>query len=69
MLSPRSQLSKKDENIMSSGMNTISLQDKENTVSSYTVHDKSEKEADYFTRAQPVKGIWLKPFVVCVFAF
>ncbi|XP_056436927.1 ribonucleoside-diphosphate reductase subunit M2-like [Gadus chalcogrammus] len=31
MLNARSQLSKKDENIMSSGMNSISLQDKENT--------------------------------------
>ncbi|XP_030200805.1 ribonucleoside-diphosphate reductase subunit M2 [Gadus morhua] len=31
MLNARSHLSKKDENIMSSGMNSISLQDKENT--------------------------------------
>ena len=51
MLSARSQLTKKDENIMSSGMNTISLQDKENTVSSNTVMAMS--------KTMPTKVIWL----------
>ena len=46
MLNARSHLSKKDENIMSSGMNSISLQDKENTVSSNNVHETRKSNGD-----------------------